>query len=308
MAAQLAVANGREVVGLATTNQAVGELQHVGIPALTIARLRAECGPLAAGTVVILDEISQVSTADAEVVASAVIATPEASLWCAGDVAQAQSVRAGGLADDVERLARHGAIPAPALTHNRRQLDDPERAALVAYRQGDVQASQELRRRAGIEHELDSPAVTKAAMADAVVADIDEVGPRAVVALCATHSDAEELADHIRARLAERGALGGPVITGPGWASTRDYAEGELLLLHAPFRHGADRLHNNSGNGHGGDSRRAGRLHRRRTSNRPRSGLRGRDSSGRPTQSVPRVGPHGGRRPGRHLGAGPPAG
>ena len=135
-AAPAANSAGRDVLGLATTNQAVVELRRVGIPSFTIAFLGAEDRTLRPGSVVILDEVSQVATADAELVASAVAATPGASLWCAGDAAQAQSVRAGGLAVEVERLSREGAIPSPALTHNRRQIDETERAALSAYRAG----------------------------------------------------------------------------------------------------------------------------------------------------------------------------
>jgi hypothetical protein len=246
LAAGLASNSGRDVVGLATTNQAVAELQRVGIPALTIARMRAEGQGLSRGTVVILDEVSQVSTADAEVVAQAVIATPGAALWCAGDAAQAQSVRPGGLAGEVERLARAGAIPAPALTANRRQVDDTERAALTAYRAGHVDTSQQLRNQAGIEHEHDSPSATKAAMADAVVGDIHTRAASEVAALCATHADAEELADRIRARLGERGRIDGPVVWGPGWTTARAYARGDRVLLHAPVGAGADRLHNNT--------------------------------------------------------------
>ena len=246
VAAGLAGNSGRDVVGLATTNQAVAELRRVGIPARTIAHLRAEGSTLAVGSVVILDEISQVSTADAEALASAVVTTPGASLWCAGDAAQAQSVRAGGLADEIERLARQDAIPAPALTHNRRQLDEAERAALSAYRAGYVGTSQERRSAAGLEHEFESPLATKAAMADAVVGDVHSRGADAVAALCATHADAEELADRIRAQLAEAGRIGGPVMWGPGWTTARAYAPGDRVLLHAPHGADPDRLHNHT--------------------------------------------------------------
>ena len=245
-AAGVASAAGRDVVGLATTNQAVAELRRAGIPAITITRLRAEGGSLGPGTVVILDEVSQVATADAEAVAAAVIAAPGASLWCAGDSAQAQSVRAGGLAVEVERLGREGAIPAPTLTHNRRQIDEAERTALSAYRAGYVGTSQERRAAGGLEHELESASATKAAMADAVVGDVHTRGADAVAALCATHADAEELADRIRAQLAAAGRIEGSVMWGPGWTTARFYAGGDRVLLHAPYGAGSDRLHNNT--------------------------------------------------------------
>ena len=245
-AARVASAAGRDVLGLAATNQAVAELHRVGIPAITIARLRAESRTFGPGTVVILDEVSQVATADAESVAAAVIAAPGASLWCAGDSAQAQAVRAGGLAVEVERLGREGVIPAPTLTDNRRQIDEAERAALSAYRAGYVGTSQERRAAAGLEHEFESAPATKVAMADAVVGDVHTRGADAVTALCATHADAEELADRIRAQLAEAGRLDGPVMWGPGWTTARSYARGDRVLLHAPYRTGTDRLHNNT--------------------------------------------------------------
>jgi hypothetical protein len=146
----------------------------------------------------------------------------------------------------VERLSKAGAIPAPSLTQNRRQVDTTEREALATYRAGLVEASQEMRGSVGLEHELATASATKAAMADAVVADVHRLGPQAVVALCATHADVEELADRIRAQLAEGGMVDGPALEGPGWTSTRAYARGDRVLLHAPFGAGADRLHNNS--------------------------------------------------------------
>ena len=64
-AAQAAAGDGRPVVAVATTAKAVAELAGAGLEARTIARLRVELadGPLAAGTVVVLDEVSQTSTA-----------------------------------------------------------------------------------------------------------------------------------------------------------------------------------------------------------------------------------------------------
>ncbi|MGH9153969.1 MAG: MobF family relaxase, partial [Acidimicrobiales bacterium] len=131
-AAAACTAAGRPVLGVATTNQAVAGLRSVGLEAATIARLRLdlEHRPLAPGTVVVLDEVSQVCTRDAACVADAVAATPEASLWCLGDPRQAPAVGAGGLGAEVARLGAEGAIVAPALSTNRRQRHAGERAAL----------------------------------------------------------------------------------------------------------------------------------------------------------------------------------
>ena len=64
-AAQAAAADGHPVVAVATTAKAVAELAGAGLDARTIARLRLDLakGPLAAGTVVVLDEVSQTPTA-----------------------------------------------------------------------------------------------------------------------------------------------------------------------------------------------------------------------------------------------------
>ncbi|HTC81562.1 MAG TPA: MobF family relaxase, partial [Acidimicrobiia bacterium] len=81
-AALAATTAGHPVIGLAATNQAAGELRQAGVPAMTITRFALDGGALPQGAVVVLDEISQVATADAETVLAAVAATPGARLWC----------------------------------------------------------------------------------------------------------------------------------------------------------------------------------------------------------------------------------
>ena len=104
-AATAASAAGHPVLGLAATNQAAGELLQAGIPAMTIARFALDGAAIPAGAVVVLDEVSQVATSDAETILAAVAATPGATLWCLGDPHQAQAVRAGGLAQELAHLA-----------------------------------------------------------------------------------------------------------------------------------------------------------------------------------------------------------
>ncbi|MGI8686071.1 MAG: MobF family relaxase [Acidimicrobiales bacterium] len=241
-------AAGRPVLGLATTNQAVGGLRSVGLEAVTIARLRLDLAerPLAPGTIVVLDEVSQVSTRDAAAVLRAVVATPRAQLWCLGDPRQARSVGAGGLAAEVARLGTDGAIPAPALVVNRRQRDEIDRLALAELRAGHAEASQVIRTEAGWEHEEATPLITREAMADAMVADIEAHGAEVVAALAVSHADCEDLADRIRARLTDAGHITGRSVTGPGWGSDpeRPYARGDRVLLHT--KPGVDGLHNGS--------------------------------------------------------------
>lgn len=239
---------GHPVLGVATTNQAVGELRAVGIEAVTIARLRIDLGAgrcLRPGTVVVLDEASQTSTADAEIVLGAVAATPGAQLWALGDVRQAQAVRAGGLAAEIDRLGREAAIPAPVLTENRRQLDPTEREALAVYREGNVAGSQAIRSDAGWEHQLETPQATRQALAAAAVADADVHGAKAVAVLAASHADCEDLADRVREIRTARGELAGKFLTGPGWGpEPRRYAAGDRILLHTRSGTGTARLHN----------------------------------------------------------------
>jgi len=246
-AATAVSAAGHPVIGLAATNQAAGELREVGIPAMTIARFALDGATLPPGAVVILDEVSQVATSDAEIILDAVAATPGAALWCLGDPHQAQAVRAGGLGAELAHLGTSGAIPAPALTENRRQLEPAERQALARYRSGLVATSQAIRRNNGWEHDLGSPHTTREALADAVVADIPRHGPAGVVALAVSHADCEDLADRIRERLRAIGHLDGPELAGPAWGNgERRYAAGDRVLVHGTVWTNGQRLHNGS--------------------------------------------------------------
>ena len=245
-AAQAATADGRPVVAVATTAKAVAELAGAGLDARTIARLRVELsnGPLAAGTVVVLDEISQTPTAEVEAVLAAVDACPDGSIWILGDPRQSQPVGAGGMADHIEILASSGRIPSARLTTNRRQFDPTDRQALALLRQGHATLSQELRAAQGWEHEHPRPGEARQALAAAVCDDIAAYGAEQVAALVVSHTDAEDLADRIRAALADRAVIGGPVMTGPGWTTERDYQAGDRVLLHARCGPSGSRLVN----------------------------------------------------------------
>ena len=219
-AAQAAATEGRPVVAVATTAKAVAELAGAGLEAKTIARLRIDLsdGPLAAGTVVVLDEISQTPTAEVEAVLAAVDACPGGSIWVLGDPRQSQPVGPGGAADHIDQLAAAGLVPSARLTVNRRQVDAADRQALALLRGGYPTASQQVRAEHGWEHEHATPGATRQAMAEAVCADIDRYGSEQVAALVVSHIDAEDLADRIRAQVSAAGLLAGPAITGPGWS------------------------------------------------------------------------------------------
>ena len=234
-AARAAAAEGRAVVAVATTAKAVAELAGAGLDARTIARLQLELKdkPLAPGTVVVLDELSQTPTPEAEVVLAAVAACPGGSLWVLGDPRQSQPVGAGGLADEVERLAAQGRVISARLSVNRRQVDPADQEALRLLRSGQVVQSQHLRAERGWEHEHATPSDAREAMATAIFVDVSNLGAERVAALTVSHGDAEDLADRVRARLAVSGALSGPALTGPGWTADREYQAGDRVLLHA---------------------------------------------------------------------------
>jgi conjugative relaxase-like TrwC/TraI family protein len=224
---------GRAVLALSTTNQAVDQLQQVGVPAVTVARFALDRRPLQSGSIVIVDEFSQLPTHEADTILGAVADCPGAAVWMVGDPLQTQPVRAGGLAPWLAEQTRLGNVPVAELTENRRQTDPVERQALTAFRHGRITTSQELREHAGWEHHLPDPDCALAAMAAAVLSDIETHGAERVAALAVTHADCEALADRIRADLAEQGAIAGPVLEGPGWAGLRPYQAGDRILLHA---------------------------------------------------------------------------
>ncbi|HET9444219.1 MAG TPA: AAA family ATPase, partial [Acidimicrobiales bacterium] len=228
--------------------QAVAGLRSVGLEASTIARLRFDLTerPLVPGTVVVLDEVSQVSTRDAATVLEAVAATPGASLWCLGDPRQAPSVGAGGLGAEITRLGATGAIVAPRLVTNRRQRAQADREALDELRAGRAAASQAIRSEQGWEHEEATPLATREAMAEAVVSDIGAHGAGAVAVLAVSHADCEDLADRIRSRAVAAGEISGPSLSGPAWGAgpDRTYARGDRVLLHTKPGHAG--LHNGS--------------------------------------------------------------
>jgi hypothetical protein len=87
VAAGCAAADGRSVVAIATTAKAVAELDAAGLPARTIAafRLDRQHRGLVARAVMVLDEISQTSTRDAQTVLAAVADCPAGRLRILGD-------------------------------------------------------------------------------------------------------------------------------------------------------------------------------------------------------------------------------
>jgi conjugative relaxase-like TrwC/TraI family protein len=237
-AARVAGDAGHRVLGVATTAKAVAELDGAGVASMTIAGLRVSLdrdGPLAPGTVIVLDEVSQTSTRDAETVLAAIAACAGGQLWVLGDPRQGQPVLAGGLAHHLATLTHSGRIPAATLVENRRQLDPQDREALRLLRAGRPDASQTIRTEHGWEHDCGSPIATRQGLVEAAVDDIAQQGEANVVVLCVSHADAEDLADRIRHHLVLDGKVQGPAVEGPGWAGPRLYQQGDRILFHTRF-------------------------------------------------------------------------
>ena len=152
-------------MAVATTAKAVAELSGAGLDARTIARLRIDLsdGPLAAGTVVVLDEISQTPTGEVEAVLAAVDACPGGQLVGAG---RPPPIPAGGGGRDRRPPgpARHrradpgGPADGQPPPGRRRRPGSPRRAA--PGRPGRVPAA---RAEHGWEHEHASPGETREA-------------------------------------------------------------------------------------------------------------------------------------------------
>jgi conjugative relaxase-like TrwC/TraI family protein len=224
---------GRTVIAVSTTNQAVDQLRRLGIPAMTVARFARDDIRLEPGTVIVVDEFSQLPTREAQVVVCAAAACSDGLVWMVGDPLQAQPVSAGGLAHWLAEQTGAGRVAVAELTVNRRQADPVERQALGIFRAGRVAESQELRDQAGWEHHHPDRDRAVEAMAAAVIADVETHGADRVAALAVAHADCEALADRIRHQLAEQNLISGPVLQGPGWSGPRRYQAGDRILLHA---------------------------------------------------------------------------
>ena len=230
---------GHRILGVATTAKAVAELAGAGVPGVTVAQLRVDLShhSLPPGTVVVLDEVSQTSTIDAETVLTAVAECEGGRVWVLGDPRQGRSVRAGGLAAELQARVDAGLVTAATLTTNRRQVDPGDRDALTRLRAGDASGSQAVRSDHGWEHTATTPETARGDMAAAIADDLSCHGHDQVVALTVSHTDAEDLADRIRTHLTATGVLTGPGLSGPGWTGDRDYRTGDRVVFHA--RHGA---------------------------------------------------------------------
>ena len=226
------------MVAVATTAKAVAELAGAGLDARTIARLRIDLanGPLAAGTVVVLDEISQTPTAGGRGGPGRGRRLPGREV-CGSWATPASPSRSapGGMADHIEQLATAGRIPSARLTVNRRQVDPADRQALDLLRRGEVGPIAGVARRAGLGARARQPErVPAEAMAAAVCEDIDPLrGGGGGGAGGVAHRRRGPGRSRSGPASPRPARSDGPSMTGPGWTTERDYQAGDRVLLHA---------------------------------------------------------------------------
>lgn len=131
-------ATGTPVRGAAVARRAARELETgAGIPSTSISALLIglEHRPLQAGTVLVIDEAGMAGTRALASLAQAVDAV-DGKLVLVGDDCQLEAIDAGGA---FRALARRG--PSIQLTKNRRQVQEWERVAAAALRDGDPRAA-----------------------------------------------------------------------------------------------------------------------------------------------------------------------
>ena len=313
-AAQAATADGRPVVAVATTAKAVAELAGAGLDARTIARLRIDLtdGPLAAGTVVVLDEISQTPTARGRGRPGRGGRLPGRDRYgCWATPASPNRSGRAGPPTTSKQLATAGRIPSARLTVNRRQVDAADRQALDLLRRGEAPRIPAAAGRARLGARARQPGRDPPGHGRRRSATTStRYGAEQVAALVVSHTDAEDLADRIRARLADsrrarradhdRPGMDQPSVTtrpATGCCCTPASARRAAGWSTAPpprspasTRPGSTVRLDRSGE----DGGAAGQL---------RAGY----PQGRLPEPVARVGPHRRRGPGRHLGGLPPA-
>ena len=215
-AAGCAVADGRPVIAVATTAKAVAELADAGLPASHDRPASASTSPTGRcrpGRSSSSTRSPRPRPATLHTVLAAVDACPGGQLWVLGDPRQAPSVKAGGIAAEIEPAHRRRSHPGGAADRQppTARPGRPPRPPPPALRRRPTTPSSCAATTAG-NTPPPHPSDTRAAMADAVTADIFDSRRRVARSRwsCPTRQ-AEDLADRIRRRLTDAGILDGPV-------------------------------------------------------------------------------------------------
>jgi hypothetical protein len=199
---------GHRVIGLATSTNAARVLQHEGLAeSYNIAEFLGKTEgsdelrrpvPLHAGDVLVLDEATQISTADLAMLQQAA-RTAGARIIMVGDTQQLGSPEAGGM---FRLLARE--VPAAELTEVRRFTSPWEAAASVRLRVGDLGVVAVYDRHGRIIGADQETAYERAATAWLA----DHLRGKEVLLLAGSNAEAADLARRVQAKLIQAGTVG----------------------------------------------------------------------------------------------------
>ncbi|HDH26972.1 MAG TPA: hypothetical protein ENH00_12395 [Actinobacteria bacterium] len=209
-------ASGHTVIGVATSAAAARKLgedldeRWTGTIAMLRYHLDGYDAPLRAGTLIIVDEASMVSTADLAWLVGRV-ETCDGKLVLLGDPKQLPSVDSGGLC---HRIVSSGDQVVDDLVRvNQRQQLDVDRQMLNRLRAGEIRAAVRDYLEAGRFHIGTDEYSTKAAMVDAWWSDVQHHGLAQVRMLASRHDEVWMLNQLARVRMEQTGQLvGAPVV------------------------------------------------------------------------------------------------
>ena len=205
-------ASGVPVAGVALAARAALELEaSAGIRSTTLARLLGQLddhrdgSPLRPGSVLVVDEAGMIGTRQlARLLDHA--DTQSVKVVLVGDPRQLPEIDAGGLF-----RALTTRLPAIELTHNRRQTDRWEQAALDELRHGNPDTALAAYRQHGRIHTADTAEAVRQRLVDDWWATAsDDLAGSIMIGL--RHTDVDELNRRARARLSAAGRLIGPTL------------------------------------------------------------------------------------------------
>ncbi len=201
---------GRRVIGLTTSTNAARVLEHEGLAeSYNIAEFLGKVEgsgelrrpvPLHQDDVLVLDEASQLSTADLAMIQEAA-RQAGARITATGDTTQLGAVDAGGM---FRLLAQE--VPAAELHEVRRFEAQWEREASVRLRDGDLAAVAAYDRHGRIRGAEEEAAYDRAASMWLA----DHLRGRTVLLLAGSNGEAAELSRRVQARLIQLGTVGHP--------------------------------------------------------------------------------------------------
>lgn len=237
-------AAGHPVVGVATAATAAHKLAEglgqswTGTIAMLRHQLDEAGDSLRAGTLIVVDEASMVSTADLAWLVEQVQAS-DGKLVLVGDPMQLPSVDSGGL---FHRIAASGDQVVDDLAEvNQRQQLEVDRALLSLIRTGEIERSVHEYAEAGRVHLGRDEYATKSAMVDAWWSDVQGYGLETVRMLSSRHDEVHMLNQLARVRVEQAGLLHGPAISNR-WGT--EFRAGDRVVVrdnwytHADLRNG----------------------------------------------------------------------